>query len=404
MEQEYPTTPFGGRTMSLAMVASQITARECPEGRPAHKWKLFRSITECKDALGVSDRALAVLNALLTCLPDTVMTAGPDLTVFPSNAQLSLRTNGMPETTLRRHLAALVDAQLIIRRDSPNGKRYARRGQGGGIEQAYGFDVTPILARAEEFENLAAEIRQERRVAALARERVSILRRDIAKMIAFGLEEGIQADWQAFHAAFLRLSGRLPRFVTGATLEPLAAQLYALAVEIGKVLESHVSAQNADGNDSHSGAHYQNSNTDPLNELEPGFSRSPGAKSEPNPQPSRSPPKGFPLGMILRACPDIAMYNRHGISSWQDLVATAGTVRSALGISPSAWDEALKAMGDADAAVTIAAILQRAEEIKSPGGYLRGLTAKAAAGQFSTGPMIMALMRRQTPKPNAVAS
>jgi replication initiation protein RepC len=390
--------------MSLAMVASQITARGCPEDRPAHKWKLFRSITECKDALGVSDRALAVLNALLTCLPDTVMTAGPDLTVFPSNAQLSLRTNGMPETTLRRHLAVLVNAQLIIRRDSPNGKRYARRGEGGSIEQAYGFDVTPILARAEEFENLAAEIRQERRVAALARERVSILRRDIAKMIAFGLEEGIQTDWQAFDAAFLRLSGRLPRFVTGATLEPLVAELYALAVEIGKVLESHVSAQNPDGNDSHSGAHYQNSNTDPLNELEPGFSRSPGAKSEPDPQPPRLPSRGFPLGMILRACPDIAMYNRHGISSWQDLVATAGTVRGALGISPSAWDEAKEAMGEADAAVTIAAILQRAEEIKSPGGYLRGLTAKAAAGQFSTGPMIMALMRRQTPKPNAVAS
>jgi Replication protein C C-terminal region. len=108
--------------------------------------------------------------------------------------------------------------------------------------------------------------------------------------------------------------------------------------------------------------------------------------------------------MILRACPDIAMYNRHGISSWQDLVATAGTVRGALGISPSAWDEAREAMGDADAAVTIAAILQRAEEIKSPGGYLRGLTAKAAAGQFSTGPMIMALMRRQTPKHAAAVS
>ena len=30
-----------------------------------------------------------------------------------------------------------------------------------------------------------------------------------------------------------------------------------------------------------------------------------------------------------------------------------------------------------------------------PGGYLRGLTAKAAANQFSTSPMVMALLRRQ---------
>ena len=103
----------------------------------------------------------------------------------------------------------------------------------------------------------------------------------------------------------------------------------------------------------------------------------------------------FALGSILKACPDIAMYDRHGIKGWHDLIATAGIVRSMLGISPSAWEEARGAMGDVEASVTIAAILQRVEEIKSPGGYLRNLTARAQMGEFSTGPMIMALMRRQ---------
>uniref|UniRef100_UPI001952B868 replication initiation protein RepC n=1 Tax=Providencia stuartii TaxID=588 RepID=UPI001952B868 len=87
---------------------------------------------------------------------------------------------------------------------------------------------------------------------------------------------------------------------------------------------------------------------------------------------------------ILKACPDIGMYHRGGISTWNDLVAAADLVRGMLGISPSAWAEACLAMGDVDAAVTIAGILQRAEEIRSAGGYLRGLTMKAAAGQFST--------------------
>jgi replication initiation protein RepC len=40
-------------------------------------------------------------------------------------------------------------------------------------------------------------------------------------------------------------------------------------------------------------------------------------------------------------------------------------------------------------------ILQRAEAIASAGGYLRDLTRKAAAGQFSTGPMLMALIGGQ---------
>jgi replication initiation protein RepC len=404
MEPDYPTTPFGRRTMTLGMVASQVLARQHPENKPAHKWKVFRTITECREALGISDRALSVLNALLTCLPETAMTAGPDLTVFPSNAQLSLRTHGMPETTLRRHLRALVDAQLIIRKDSPNGKRYARRGEGGGIEQAYGFDLTPVVARAEEFEHLAAEIRQRRQAAALARERVTILRRDIAKMIATGMEEGVRGDWQGFHTSFVRLSARLPRVVTPELLEPLARELHSLAVEIGNVLESHVKAQNLDGNANHFGAHYQNSKTDSNIELEPRLPEKPGAGSKPFQQTLRPPQTGFPLGMILRACPDIAMYDRNGIASWRDLITTAGVVRGALGISPSAWQEACEVMGDTDAAVTIAAILQRAAEINSPGGYLRGLTDKARAKQFSIGPMIMALLKRQAVKPRAAAS
>lgn len=47
-----------------------------------------------------------------------------------------------------------------------------------------------------------------------------------------------------------------------------------------------------------------------------------------------------------------------------------------LGISPHAWDEAREVMGEDAAAVTVAAILQRAEHIKAPGGYLRALVER----------------------------
>jgi len=50
-------------------------------------------------------------------------------------------------------------------------------------------------------------------------------------------------------------------------------------------------------------------------------------------------------------------------------------------------------MGEEGAAITVAAILQRGEAIKSPGGYLRNLTERARAGQFSLGPVLMALLR-----------
>jgi replication initiation protein RepC len=103
--------------------------------------------------------------------------------------------------------------------------------------------------------------------------------------------------------------------------------------------------------------------------------------------------------MVLQACPDIVDYGKSGeISCWRDLIDAAAIVRSALGVSPDAWKQALDVLGEHDASIVIAAILQRGEEIKSAGGYLRVLTTKARAGEFSLGPVLMALLRGKAAK------
>ena len=103
MLDQNPVTPFGRRSLSLGTVKTQRDVRACPEGKPVHKWQAFRNICEARGALPVSDRALAVLNALLSFHPDTVLTAGAaDLVVFPSNRRLALRAHGMAASTLRR--------------------------------------------------------------------------------------------------------------------------------------------------------------------------------------------------------------------------------------------------------------------------------------------------------------
>ena len=48
---------------------------------------VFRAICEAKEPLGLRDRALAVLNALLSFHPETAL-SGDNLVVFPSNEQL----------------------------------------------------------------------------------------------------------------------------------------------------------------------------------------------------------------------------------------------------------------------------------------------------------------------------
>lgn len=141
------TTPFGRRTMTLGQIASQVKARAMSKDAAVHKWQTFQHIREARDLLGATDRAVAILNALLSFHQETVLTGDRDLIVWPSNEQLMARANGMSPSTLRRHLAVLVECGLIIRRDSPNGKRFARKGRRGEIEQAFGFDLSPIVAR-----------------------------------------------------------------------------------------------------------------------------------------------------------------------------------------------------------------------------------------------------------------
>jgi replication initiation protein RepC len=404
MEPRTPTTPFGRRTLSLAHVATQMAASGRPPDKVVHKWQIFRAICTARPRLGVSERALAVLNALLSFHPETTLTGEDELIVFPSNEQLCLRTHGMPVSTLRRLLAVLVDAGLIVRRDSPNGKRYARKGRGGEIKLAFGFDLAPLVVRAEEFERLAEEIEAEARAVRLAKERITLCRRDVAKMIAMGVEESVPtqragqgpASWQEVHVIFRGLVEGISRTARLEELEAAAEALSSLADDILNLLELQVKTTNMSANESQNERHKQSSNPDPPIDFEPSLQEGKAATAEPNLPPTAPLQKPYPLGMVLDACPDIVDYAKGGIVNWRDFLATAAVVRPMLGISPSAWEEAQTVMGDTQAAIVLACLLQRSSAIQSAGGYLRELTRKARAGEFSLGPVLIAQINVRT--------
>lgn len=391
METSIATTPFGRRPMSLAILAAQNDSREIPKGRVVDKWQIYRDLCEGKSIVGIGDRALAVLNALLSFYPDSELSEGNGLIVFPSNAQLSLRAHGMPEPTVRRHLAALVDCGLIVRRDSPNGKRYARKGRGGEIEEAFGFSLAPLLARAHEFEAAAERVRAHNRALRLMRERITLHRRDIQKLVEAAVEEDVPGDWGGLWKRFRAVVEAIPRRASVVELEPIVGDLAALHDEVDKLLEVHMKSTNPSGNDYQNERQQSDSNTDSIFEFEPALEKS-GSTAEPRTR-TAEPPKTYPLGLVLKACPEFSDYAVDGIGNWRDLMITAAQVRGYLGVSPSAYEEACHVMGQEVAAMVIACIVQRAQHINSAGGYLRVLTEKARAGQFSVGPMLMAALK-----------
>jgi len=397
METNIATTPFGRRPMSLALLAARKDSREIPPGTAVDKWQVYRWLCEGKSVVAIGDRALAVLNALLSFYPDSELSEENGLIVFPSNVQLSMRAHGMADATLRRHLAALVDCGLVLRRDSPNGKRFARKGRGGEIDEAFGFSLAPLLARAEEFQQAAERVRAEMAGLRLMRERITLHRRDIHKLIEAAIEEGVAGDWDALWRRFRAIVETIPRRATLVEMRGIVGALEDIRQDVDKLLEMHLNLQNPSGNESQSERQHHNSNTNSHFEFEPGFEKAPAEPAAPTLGRKRPAEKTYPIGLVLKACPEIADYAVDGIQNWRDLMATAAQVRGYLGISPSAYAEALEVLGQEAAAIAIACILQRANHINSAGGYLRVLTEKARAGEFSVGPMLMAALRASQP-------
>ena len=396
MQTHISTTPFGRRAVTLGQIASQAAAKAMPKKAIANKWRVFEDIRKAREPLGATDRSLAILNALLSFHRETELSADGELIVWPSNEQLIARANGISPATLRRHLSVLVECGLIIRRDSPNGKRFARRSRAGEIEQAFGFDLSPIVARAVEFRDLAEAVQAEKKAFRVARERLTLLRRDIVKMIDAGIEEGVPGNWGRVLQTYQAVIGKLPRTASRQLVEDICAELHELHVEIRDVLESFTKTQNLNANESHSDRHIQNSKPDSSPESERGFrEKNEASGSIAEIDNVRSLPKrDLPLSIVLDACPNLRETAQTGeIRHWRDFLAAAELVRTMLGISPSAWQEAREVIGEVQAAIALAAIYQRADQINSAGGYLRSLTDKAREGKFSTWPMIMALLR-----------
>lgn len=393
MNTESVTTPFGRRPVTLDLVRRQRTASEIPAGKSADKWKIFRDASAAMELLGLQSNSLSVLDALLSFYPEKDLRQDGQLVVFPSNMQLSLRAHSMPGSTLRRHLSALVDAGLIIRKDSANGKRFARKDATGGVESAFGFDLSPLLERAEELALLAQQVIQARTAFRKAKESLTICRRDVRKLITAAAEEGAAGDWQAIEEVYIGLVSGLQRTPTLPEVIEALKNMEVLKQNILNLLEIEVKTENLSTNDAQNGRHIQNSNPESTTVFEPRSEKAKGERSK-NTETPRTPLKAFPLSVVLKACPQILDYGPGGtVGNWRDLMSAAVVVRSMLGVSPSAYQDACEIMGPENAAVAVACILERANMINSAGAYLRDLTRRSDRSEFSLGPMIMALLK-----------
>ncbi|WP_336058144.1 plasmid replication protein RepC [Nitratireductor sp. CH_MIT9313-5] len=459
MTETFAVSPFGGRGMAHAQISAQrAIARAASGAKPrsesgdkktVDKWKLIRAVTEAKQHLGLSDRTICVLEALLSFLPERELKASTRLIVFPSNAELSVRARGMASATLRRHLASLVSAGLVMRRDSANGKRYARRNEDGEVEQAFGFDLSQLVLRSDEIFAEASRVRRVATEMKALRSEVTIHMRDIRAMLNALGEEGHKAV-REMEDVFAAVSGRLGRRTSREELEARFAKLVALRLRLEVCLglghqdagegveadmapvsvtpqtdyeteaddqenrvQEKVEARTAEAfksrkvsaNVRQNERHIKKPESESLLEEKqeelgvrdaPHQLRPPKVDScQRGERAAVSSAQNLTLTRILKSCPSISDYASAGIQSWQDMFKASDVVRRMLGVSDHGWFTACTALGQAGAAIAMAVILQRAERIASPGGYLRSLVAKAQRGALDLRVLVDQELRNQ---------
>jgi len=372
------------------------------QGRGVNRWTLYKQLCVAKAEFDLNDRCLAVLSSLLSFLPDDELDEKTGLVVFPSNRQLSLRAHGMPESTLRRHLASLIEAGIIARKDSPTRKRYAHKDREGGVELAFGFSFAPLLDRAPEIASIADQILADQKALKRLRDEVSIMRRDLASAFADVTQKTgkLGGRIEALFVRFRVVVDAIPRRASLDELSAIRTNLEAIrsemtialkTVEIVPEMSGSVAQYERQHNESLSESLFESQNGKKIDLNASSAEAAVSVKHENNSPVGVTPT--LSLDQVLRSCPDIREYGPNGIGTWRELFDASRIVSGFLGISHAAYQEAIRFMGPETASTAIAWILQKLASINSPGGYLRSLTEKARGGTFSIRQLLFSGMK-----------
>lgn len=379
---ETVTSALRGRIMKCASLQHS--------GEGIRKWELYKNLGVAKSDYRLNDRCLTVLNSLLSFLADDIITSKSKLVVFPSNKQISIRAHMMAESTLRRHLVSLIQAGIITRKDSPNCKRYAHKNGAGEVELAYGFDLSPFFARASEITETANRILEQQREIKRMRDEVSVIRRELAA--AFEHLTGKGTD--ELFTRFRDVVDAIPRRASKAELAAIKTSMEAIRSGLAIVLKNNDNEQELSGNGAQIERQHIESLSESLLEYKNEIFDLKLSLSDVDHQKCNSVKEEIiSLDIVLRAFPDIKSYSSTGIRSWRDLIDASRIVSSFLGISHNAYIEAVRIFGVESASTAIAGILQKIDDIASPGGYLRSLSQKAREGGFSVAQFLFSGMR-----------
>lgn len=332
------------------------------------RWRCLTLIQQARSELGLRDRDIAVLRGLLSLLPPSSW--GKDMTIFASNRVLSSRCDGVEERTLRRRLNHLSEAGLVVRKSSPNGKRYRTCDEDGATVLTFGIDLGPLCVRFDEIETLAEQAER------AARNRSSLISQ-IRHRIWEIAEQELDIGADVLETARLALRRKLS-----------ACQLKAILESVRALKPTH-SPSDLSGSRGRIVRHIQNSDKEDFEKVAQSAAVA-RARTAPNPSIRE-------FDLTLRECISSAKTARslapRPPETWRDIVSLAETLSPAIGIDAAALHCARATLGPLEASLAILGLVEAYPRIVRPAAYLAALTRRARHSRIDPVRMFRSLTR-----------
>ncbi|MFN4167287.1 MAG: plasmid replication protein RepC [Pannonibacter phragmitetus] len=424
------------RKVTPGILASAVLSQQ--EERPVvTKQDLSLVLKRVAPALGIDGTSYHVLDILLGLVQAEDFKAGRRPVVAISNQRLSEYTSRHPRTVIRC-LKRLVEAGILAYRDSPTGRRYVQKDNASGHIEAYGLDFSPACVNLERFRAAADAFQAQIKADQAARRELTRLARAIADLdeACEGLEgfracaqtileerhtllgfrlERMRALYQdaldsaaSDHAAFsenMSATGDIPVTSLSITNRPDSSESNikrtrpngrdintktdnGCAVEMAlekepcgdpareqQKLRQAARPQGA-GRDIHQATHQD---TRGATQRDRQQGRAQGASQH-------GLLDDVSAGLVESACSELQAVIRHRLTSWPAICEAAEEIRVLIGVSPSAYAQAVEQQGRYVAAACLAVVAEKAlrdpEQISRPGGYFRAMIERAGEGRL----------------------
>jgi replication initiation protein RepC len=357
MRFQHITAPLGSRSAEALP-----TTHSQPD-----RFSLIEVVRNASTVLGLKAPIIATLDALLSCLPPK----RSHNFVFASNATIAFKRNGISDRTIRRHVAQLAEAGLLVRSDSPNRKRFSKSDMSTGSVLRFGFDLSPLFKSYDQICAVAEDCAKQA-------SHISFLRTKVRCAIARTMElDGLSIDAENALRA-------LRRKLTAEELYSILDDLVSVEENQGMDCSAEMSIDaEMSATDGQNVRHHHNSKKELIDS-------DVAEKTEDFHQPHHQ----ISIGSLVGACKEAASYLQRPAETLSDVIGHARTLAPMMGIDSTTYRAAEDRLGELRTAVTVWGLLQMQGKIRQLGAYFRAITTGKRSAAFDPWTMINTLVKQ----------